>query len=221
GPSVGDLYPGTIMALAIVSAIFNARATGQGQFVDVAMYDALMMLAEASVYRYSYRGIVTRPMGNSHAQLAPFDIYPTSDGHCAIAAPGPDHWAILCGLMGRPELIDDDRTRSNKDRVQHPELVRSVMTEWTSTRTTSEVVEILGGYVPVGPVHDAPALFDDPHVRAREMLVAVPHPGMSRPGVLPNIAMKFSETPGGVYRRPPLLGEHNEEILSGIEEAES
>lgn len=217
GPSVGDLYPGTVMALAIVSALLHARATGEGQFVDVAMTDALMMLAEATVYRYSYRGIVTKPVGNSHPQLSPFDIYPTRDGSCAIAAPGPEHWAVLCGLIGRPDLIDDDRTRSSRDRVANPAFVRELMCAWTSERTTAEVVELLGGFVPVGPVNDAPALFASPHVHARQMLVAVEHPGMPRPAVLPNTAMRFSETPAGIYRRPPKLGEHNGEVVAELD----
>ncbi len=216
GPSVGDLYPGTVAALAIVSALFHARSTGEGQFVDVAMCDALMMLAEAAVYRYSYRGIVTKPMGNSHAQLSPFDIYATADGNCAIAAPGPEHWAVLCGLIGRTDLIDDDRTRSSRDRIKHPDLIREVIGGWAAERTTAEIVEVLGGLVPVGPVNNAPALFADPHVRAREMLVAVEHPGSPRPVVLPNTAMRFSETPAGIYRRPPKLGEHNQEILAEL-----
>lgn len=213
GPSIGDLYPGTVAALAIVSALFHARQTGAGQFVDVAMVDAVMALAEAAIYRYSYRGVVTVPMGNSHPQLAPFDIYPTADGHCAIATPGPSHWALLCAIMDRTDLIHDERTTSSRERVQNAELVRSVVSEWTSARTTAEVVQALGGTVPVGPVNDAAALFADPHLRARKMLVAVDHPGSPRPGVLPGSAMKFTATPAGVYRRPPRLGEHNEEIL--------
>jgi crotonobetainyl-CoA:carnitine CoA-transferase CaiB-like acyl-CoA transferase len=216
GPSVGDLYPGTVAALAIVSALFHARATGQGQFVDVAMCDALMMLAEAAVYRYSYRGVVTTPKGNSHTQLSPFDIYKTADGYCAIAAPGPAHWAVLCGLIGRVDLIDDDRTRSSRDRVEHPDLIREVLGGWAATKTNAEIVDLLGGLVPVGPVNNAPALFASPHVRARDMLVAVEHPGSPRPVVLPNTAMRFSETPAGIYRRPPKLGEHNEEILAEL-----
>jgi crotonobetainyl-CoA:carnitine CoA-transferase CaiB-like acyl-CoA transferase len=217
GPSIGDLYPGTLAALAIVSALFHARTTGEGQFVDVAMVDAVMALAEAAIYRYSYRGIVTRPMGNSHPQLSPFDMYPTKDGHCAIAAPGPGHWALLCAIMDRPDLIYDERTTSSRERVENAAFVRSVISAWTSARTTAEVVAALGGRVPVGPVHDAPGLFADPHVRAREMLVAVEHPGSPRPGVLPGSAIKFTATPAGIYRRPPRLGEHTEEVLGELD----
>jgi crotonobetainyl-CoA:carnitine CoA-transferase CaiB-like acyl-CoA transferase len=75
------------------------------------------------------------------------------------------------------------------------------------------VVEVLAGTVPVGPVNDAAAIFADPHVRARDVLVAVEHPGSSRPVVLPNSPIHMTATPPGVYRRPPLLGEHNSELL--------
>lgn len=220
GPSIGDLYPGTMAALGIVAALLHAKTTGQGQFVDVSMYDALVALCEAAVYRYSYRGIVTKPAGNSHPQLSPFDIYPTADGHCAIAAPTPNHWALLCAFMGRPELIHDARTESNNDRVANQEFVREVLTGWTSAYTTAELVELLGGKVPVGPVNDAAALFADPHLAARQMLVAVDHPGSARPVVLPNSPIKYSETPGGVYRRAPRLGEHNADVLAELDRQE-
>ena len=221
GPSVGDLYPGTMAALGIVAALLHAKTTGRGQFVDVSMYDALVALCEAAIYRYSYRGIVTKPAGNSHPQLTPFDIYPTADGHCAIAAPTPNHWALLCAFMDRPDLIHDARTESNNDRVANQEFVREVMTNWTRTQTTAELVELLGGKVPAGPVNDAAALFADPHLRAREMLVAVDHPGSARPVVLPNSPIKYSETPSGVYRRAPKLGEHNAEILRELNKEQS
>jgi crotonobetainyl-CoA:carnitine CoA-transferase CaiB-like acyl-CoA transferase len=221
GASVGDLFPGAISALGIVAALLHARATGEGQFMDVCMVDAVMAFCEAAVYRYSYAGTVTKPLGNSHPQLSPFDIYPTKDGACAIAAPTPNHWALLAALIDRPDLIDDDRTRSNRDRVANAAFVREVMTGWTSRHTTAEVVEILGGRVPVGPVNDAAGLFADPHLRARQMLVAVDHPGSGRPVVLPNSPIRYTATPAGIYRRPPKLGEHNIEVLAEIADRES
>lgn len=220
GPSIGDLYPATVAALGIVSAVLHARQSGEGQFVDVAMYDALVALCEAAIYRYSYTGFVTRPTGNSHPQLTPFDIYPTSNGACAIAAPTPNHWEILCELMGRPDLIDDDRTRTNRERVANAAFVRQTMSAWTSARTTEEIVDLLAGRVPVGPVHDAPDLFADAHLRARGMLVAVDQPGSSRPVVFPNSPIRFGATPAGVWRRAPKLGEHTAEVLAELESEE-
>src|SRR5438309_205401 len=140
GPSVGDLYPATVAALGICAAIVHARETGRGQFVDVAMYDSLIALCEAAVYRFSYTGQIAGPTGNSHPVLTPFDIYPTADGACAIAAPTTNHWEILCRLMGREDLLDDERTKTNRERVANAGCVRETMCAWTSARQTAEVV---------------------------------------------------------------------------------
>jgi crotonobetainyl-CoA:carnitine CoA-transferase CaiB-like acyl-CoA transferase len=89
GASVGDLFPGTLAALGLVSALLSARASGRGQFVDVAMYDAVLSLCENIVYKYAADGTVERPKGEGHPVLAPFDVYETADGAAAIAAPEP------------------------------------------------------------------------------------------------------------------------------------
>lgn len=221
GASVGDLYPGTMAALGIVSALLHAKLTGEGQFLDVSMYDAITALCEAAVYRYTYAGIVTKPTGNSHPQLTPFDVYPTADGFCAIAAPTQNHWALLCAAIERADLIHDPRTFSNKDRVQNAGFVKETVGAWTAARTTAQVVAELSGSVPVGPVNNAEALFNDPHLKARNMLVAVDHPGSPRPVVLPNSPIHFSATPSGIYRRPPKLGEHNDEVFAELRSQEN
>jgi crotonobetainyl-CoA:carnitine CoA-transferase CaiB-like acyl-CoA transferase len=216
GASVGDLYPATLAALGIAAALLHAARTGQGQFLDVAMYDGVLALCETIVYRYSYTGQVARPNGNGHPSLMPFDVFPTADGACAVAAPTEKHWARLCEVIGRPDLVDDDRTRTTRERVANATLVRGVVSAWTSARTTAEVVGALGGRVPVGPVQTADAIFDDPHVAARGMLVEVPQPDGSRPVVLPAPPIKLAGTPAGVYRRPPRLGEHTAEVLAEV-----
>ena len=216
GPSVGDIYPATLAAVGINAALVHAARTGEGQFLDVAMYDAVLALCEAIVYRYSYTGQVSRPTGNGHPALTPFDLFPTADGACAIAAPTDNHWALLCEIIDRPELIDDDRTRTNRERVANAGFVRGMLSDWTSPRTTAEIVATLAGRVPVGPVQTADDIFADPHVEARSMLVEVPQPDGSRPVVLPGSPIKLTATPAGVYRRPPRLGEHTAEVLAEV-----
>jgi crotonobetainyl-CoA:carnitine CoA-transferase CaiB-like acyl-CoA transferase len=216
GPSVGDIYPATLAALGVCAALVHAGRTGEGQFLDVAMYDGVLALCEAIVYRYSYTGQVSRPTGNGHPALVPFDLFPTADGACAIAAPTEKHWALLCDVIGRPDLVDSDRTRTNRERVANAAFVREVLSAWTSTHTSAEIVAILGGRVPVGPVQAADAVFADPHVDARAMLVEVPQPDGSRPVVLPGSPIKLTATPAGVYRRPPRLGEHTAEVLAEV-----
>ena len=131
----------------------------------------------------------------------------------------PRYWERLCRLMQREDLLVDERTLTNRERVANADFVRREMTAWTTKHTTAELVALLGGQVPVGPVNDAAALFDDPHVEARRMLVAVEHPGAQRPVVFPDTPLRLTATPAGIYRRAPRLGEHTHEILAELEEA--
>lgn len=213
GPGIGDIYPGTLAALGVVSAIHSARVTGKGQFLDVAMYDAILTLCENVVYTYSRTGTVREPQGNGTPVLCPFDIFSTRDGAVAIAAPGENHWGLLCNAMDRPELIADERCRTNPRRVANSELVRGIVSAWTGSLMTREVVAVLGGKVPVGPVNNAKDIFEDPHPRVRNMLVEVEQPG-NPPLVIAGCPIKFTETPSGIYARAPRLGEHNEEVFA-------
>lgn len=217
GPSVGDLYPATMLVGAILAALHHSQRTGEGQFVDISMMDSLMALCESMTWRYSYTGEVQAPRGGEHASLCPFELYDTSDGQVAIAAPLDKQWNELCRIIDRADMIGDDRYRSARLRVMHREEVRVAITEWTHTRTKAGVVTVLGGRVPCGPVNDARDLAADPHVEARAMYVAIDHPGSDRPVLTPNTPVRFSATQGGVYRSAPRLDEHREEILSELE----
>jgi len=223
GASIGDIFPGTLMALGLVSAVHSARRTGVGQFVDVSMYDAVLSLAETVVSNYSYNGKVLGPRGSGHPYLSPFDVYETSDGAVAIAAPTPNQWEAMCTAMGRPDLITDERTSHTLKRSANRDFTNQVVREWTTRLTKKEVVNALGGIVPVGPVNTAEDIFRDPHTRARGLLVKVELPGDNGTVQYAATPIKFTETEAGIYRRPPRLGEHSEEILRelGIERNET
>ena len=214
GASIGDLFPATLAALGIVAAIHAARRSGVGQFLDVAMYDALLSLCESVIYYYSYERRVLGPRSTGHPSLCPFDVFATSDGAVAIAAPTDKHWKLLCEAIGRPELAADARYDHNDKRVASADEVRRLITAWTGRHTRREVVAALGGKVPVGPVNTAKDIFEDPHARARGMLVEVEQPGKNAPVVLAGPAIKLAATPAAVYRRPPRLGEHTAEVLA-------
>jgi crotonobetainyl-CoA:carnitine CoA-transferase CaiB-like acyl-CoA transferase len=219
GPGVGDIYPAALAALGIVAAVRHAERTGQGQLVDVGMVDAVLSMCERIVYQFSYGGQVPGPEGNAHPMLCPFENFPTSDGWITIAAPGDAHWELLCRIMGRPELAADERFRTGRDRVRNAAETRRAVSAWTAGRTTREAIAALGGQVPAGPVQTVRDIFADPHARSRAMLVEVEHAGCERPVTYAGLPIKLTATPGGVYRRPPRLGEHTAEILAelGIE----
>jgi crotonobetainyl-CoA:carnitine CoA-transferase CaiB-like acyl-CoA transferase len=218
GSSVGDIFPGTLMALGVVSAVHAAKRTGQGQFLDVSMVDAVLALCETIVVNYSYAKRTLGARGSGHPSLCPFDVYETSDGAVAIAAPMENHWGALCTIVGRPDLVSDERTKDVGRRSANRDFVNGILLAWTRTKTKREVVELLGGQVPVGPVNTAPDLFADPHVAARDMLAEMELPGENHRVVVANTPIKFTTTPAGVYRRPPLLGEHTEEVLAEARE---
>ncbi len=180
------------------------------------MYDAILAMCEAAIYTYSRGGVIRGPEGNGNPVLCPFDIFRTRDGAIAIAAPNENQWRPLCEAMQRPDLIADDRCRSNPRRVANSALVRGVISSWTQSRTTREVLAILGGKVPTGPVNTARDIFEDPHPRIRKMLVEIDQPGNNPPLTVAGCPIKFTETPSGIYARPPRLGEHSAEILAEV-----
>ena len=110
--------------------------SGRGQFVDVAMYDALVAMCEETVYRWSHWGRHDVPHGNEHPIHLPFGMFATADGAVALAAP-TNHWPILCEVMERPDLIDDERTCDNRARNKNRAMVLEIIEGWLAERTTA------------------------------------------------------------------------------------
>jgi crotonobetainyl-CoA:carnitine CoA-transferase CaiB-like acyl-CoA transferase len=221
GPSIGDLYSGSVAAIGVLAALLHARLTGEGQFVDVAMYDAVLSLCENAVVQHSYTGEVPGPAGNGHPGIPAFEIFPTSDGHCAVGATTDESFRQLCELLGTPQLVFDSRFETFTARMTNRAALTKELGQITVTKTTEEMVAALGGHVPVGPVNDMAAIFADPHVEAREMLVTLEQPDGSRPVQLAGQPIKMTRSATTPTRRPPRLNEHRAEILgeSGIEVA--
>jgi len=214
GPAVGDIVPGMITALGIVSAVYRASRTGRGQFVDVAMYDTVLALCEQIVYRYYYLGEVTEPSGNGHPFLCPFDVFPTNDGAVAICAPLDHLWQELCRCMGRPDLAADETLIKAANRARNCARVRAEITAWTTARSKAEVVAALAGAIPCGPVNSIADIAADPHVAARAMLPELDQPGLDRKVRVPSSPIKMTETPAGPRGRAPLLGEDTDAVLA-------
>jgi formyl-CoA transferase len=207
GPGIGDLFPGTLLAVGILAALHHRTTTGQGQFVDVAMYDAVLSMCERIVHQHSYTGAIPVQQGNSHPLFCPFDILPTADGWIALAVT-ENQWPIVANAMGRPDMATDERYSTNLQRKLHSAEVLGALTDWLSGLTTKEVVDLLGGRVPIGPVNTVADIFADPHVAARRMLVQVEQPGSQRPVTVAGQPIKFTATPAEVAGRAPILGEH-------------
>ncbi|MDR2154626.1 MAG: CoA transferase [Burkholderiaceae bacterium] len=216
GPGVGDLIPAMFLAFGIAAACLRAQRTGQGQFVDVGMVDAVLAVCERSVFQYSVTGRAPRPEGNGHPLLCPFGLFPARDGYVSLGVPNDRFWVPLVERMGRPDLATDPRYASNEARVAHRDEVDALVAAWTELYTKAQLSAMLGGDIPYGPVFDAADIFADPHFRQRQMLVDVEQPGAERALTVADTPIHMSATPGGVRRRAPLTGEHTEELLRGF-----
>lgn len=209
--AISDMYPGTLMALGLLAAVHQARSTGVGEFFDVAMYDASMTLLRANIAAYGLTKKLAKP---GIRALVPFGLFPASDGRVAIAAPVENHWVHLCTAMGRNDLISDERTSSNRRRAANKEFADAQVAAWTSNLSKQEIVGVLGGKVPVGPANTLAEVFEDPHVAAREILESYQPPGDNPELSLAGSPIKFMNSPTGLYQAPPLLGEHQAEVMA-------
>lgn len=216
GPGVGDIVPAIMCAFGVMAAVYRAKETGKGQFVDVSMVDTVLALCERLVYQYSYQKKIPGPEGQRHPFLTPFGIVPCKDGHITLACHTDALWTRLCGLIGRPEMATDPGLKTEEARREHSDLVYDVVGEFTRKRTKRELLERLGGEVPFSPVYNIADIAADPHFAAREMLVELDQPGANRRLAVAGVPVKMTETPGGVRRRAPLLSEHAGEVLAGI-----
>ena len=209
--AIADIYPGTLMALGLLAAVHRARRTGQGEFLDVAMYDSVMTLMKTNIATYGLTGMEPKP---GRRAMAPFGLFPASDGRIAIAAPVERHWADLCEAMDRMDLATDDRTRTNRRRVQNVEFTNAQVAAWSSNLSKREIVDLLGGKVPVGPANTLAEVLADPHVEARRMIERYDYPGSEPGGTFTASPIKFLNAPTRLYQRPPTHGEHTDEVLA-------
>ncbi len=145
GPGVGDIFPGSLLAFAVVAALRHAERTGSGQQVEVAMYDAIVALCERAVYQYGYTGRSPSGEGPTHPFLAPFGMFPASDGWISLAAQNDNFWNVLVEIMGQPELKTQPGFSTKLERTENRERVNELVREWTRNQSKAELKRLLGG----------------------------------------------------------------------------
>lgn len=207
GPGIGDIVPGMMLAFGVVAAVHHARRTGQGQFVDVAMTDAVLAVCERMVWQHSTEGVIPGPEGNHHPFLCPFGMFPVADGFVTVAAQQDAFFAVLVGALGAEWINRDPRFSTRQDRMKNRQALIDVLGRETIKFTKAELTDRLGGKIPFGPVMNIAEIERDQHFIAREMIVEVDDPGKV-PIRIAGVPVKMSLTPGAVKRRAPLLGEH-------------
>jgi crotonobetainyl-CoA:carnitine CoA-transferase CaiB-like acyl-CoA transferase len=207
GPGVGDIVPGMMLAFGVLAAVHHARRTGQGQFVDISMVDAMLAVCERMVWQHSVQGLTPGPEGNHHPFLCPFGMFPAADGFITVGAQQDSFFEVLCQAIDADPLLADPRFKTSGERSANRQALIEALSDHTRRFTKAELMTRLGGRIPFGPVMNIAEIELDPHFAAREMIVEVEQPGSS-PIRIAGVPIKMTRTPGRVGQRAPLLGEH-------------
>jgi crotonobetainyl-CoA:carnitine CoA-transferase CaiB-like acyl-CoA transferase len=216
--AMADTFAGLYGAIAALTALRAAEAEGgAGQVIDLSLIEPILAMLGPKAAEHRLAGATTPRLGSRCNIQAPRDVYRTSDGKYVALSTGTQAMAErLFRALGRPELNDDPRFRTNADRLAHRDEVEAIVAEFIAARTQAEALAFFeAAEVTVGPVCDEADLADDPYVAEREVLIEVPDVAA---GSLPmhNIVPRFSATPGALRRPAPALGEHNREILHAL-----
>jgi len=217
GQSISDYYAGMLCAFSIVSALHYRQRTGKGQRIDLALLDSLLVALDNLGERYTVGGELLTRAGNVSFGGSSSGVYPTTDGHVAIAAGASDAvWRRFCEIIGRSDLSRDPGFSTAAARRDRRDQIAAIIQGWTSARPKAEVVRTLAtAGVPAAPVNNVAEMVADPQVQAREMFVELDHPTYG-PLKTTGTPLKLSETPGRVRWLAPLPGEHNEQVFVGL-----
>lgn len=213
GVPVSDLSAGLFCAVGILSALHARERTGEGQRIDTSLWEGALALSIWETAELWATGKPPRPLGSAHRLSAPYQALRTADGHIVVGGNNQKLWERLCGVIGREDLPGDPRFATNADRMANRPALEAELERALAARGTHEWVDaLLAAGVPAGPIHDYAEVVEDPHTKAREMVVELEHPEAGTVYGL-GIPVKLSATPGSIRLPAPLLGEHNDEIL--------
>jgi formyl-CoA transferase len=213
GISIGDSLAATFACIGALTALHHRHKTGRGQVVDSAIYEAVLNMMESLVTEYDKVGFIRERTGAILPNVAPSNVYKTSDGLVLIAANQDTVFSRLAEAIGQPGLATDPRYATHGARGANQQELDAMVERWTQSLTTREVLDHMDQHgVPAGLIYRAPEMLEDPHFKARDAIVTVPHPDFGDLR-MQNVAPKLSETPGGVHSPSPDLGQHNDEIF--------
>ena len=222
GIAIGDLLAGIFAAQGILLALLERERSGRGQRVHTSLLEAMVGVLSWGAGMYFESGVAPGPSGQHHPLSSPYGRFRVGERWLNIAAANDAIWERLARAVGRPDWRADPRFADVLARVRHrAELTRELEAALAGASVEHWVELLNAAGVPAGPVLDVAEVFADPQVLAREMLVELSHPELGR-FFTTGIPVKLERTPGRIERRPPLHGEHSEEVLLefGVERAE-
>jgi formyl-CoA transferase len=216
GVAISDLFTGVYAALAIVTALYHKQRTGEGQHLDLALLDVMVSNLANLNTSYLATGSVPQRTGNAHANIVPYQTFACADGHIVVAVGNDGQFQKFCDVLGAPALATDARFATNPERVRNRELLVPLLAERLAARPRSAWIDALEAVsVPCAPINALDEVFENPQVKARGLRIDLPHPlaGIVK---LVGSPLKMGATPPVYNLPPPLLGEHNQELLEDL-----
>lgn len=215
GLSFGDLAASLFTAVGINAALFDRERSGLGQKIDVAMLDCQVALLENALVRFQVDGASPKPLGHRHPTITPFQAVRAKDAYIVIAVGNEVLWRRFCETVGHPELTEDVRFSTNRDRCEHVEALDILLTDIFRKKDAAEWLDLLEkARIPSAPINDVERVMQDPQVVARDMIVELDDPQLGPVKVAGN-PVKMSHVPeDGKRGVVPKVGEHTEELLS-------
>lgn len=213
GTIIGDLAASLYAAIGTLAALRDAERTGHGQFVDISQQDSVLSMTENAVVNYTCTGTVAGPLGNDHPFVRPYGRFECADGHVFFGAYTNKFWREACFAFGEPALVDDPAIDTMEKRFEdetYNRKIKPIIERWFRNRSKTELEAIAGDRFPLSPIKTIDEVINDPHVRAREMIVPA-HFGQSTFEVFGS-PIKLSRGQPEVSSKVPFLGEHNRQV---------
>jgi crotonobetainyl-CoA:carnitine CoA-transferase CaiB-like acyl-CoA transferase len=214
GLAVADLTTGMYSAIAILAALRHRDATGEGQHIDMALFDTQFGWLANQAQNYLVGGRAPGRTGNTHPNLVPYQVFATATKPMIVAVGNDGQFRRFAGVLGHAEWADDPRFARNRDRVANRNVLVAAIEAVLATRDADAWVPVIeAAGIPVGPVNSLDQAFADPQVAARGLVVELPHPVA---GTVATVAqpIRFSKTPAEYRSAPPLVGEHSRALLA-------
>lgn len=218
GISLGDSLAGMFAALGVLMALYNRDVHGgSGQIIDTALYEAVFAVLEATLTEYDRTGYERTRTGTLLPGFAPSNLYPCKNGQWIVIAANTDGLFMrLCTLMEREDLRTDERFATQVARAENREEIDAIVSDWTARYELSDLLpRVEAATIPAGPVFSIADIVDDPHFRARDMLLSL-HDRVLGELKVPGIVPKLSATPGAARWLGPDIGAHNQQVYAEL-----
>ncbi len=216
GVAVADIFTGLYAANAIQAALLERVRSGEGQHIDLALFDVQAAVLANQATNYLIGGVVPQRLGNAHPNIVPYQAFSTADGFIILAVGNDNQFKKFCTAAAAPELADDQRFTTNALRVKNRTAVCARVAQLMATKSSGLWLEELAeAGVPCGPINSIAQVFNDPQLLQRGMRLTVEHPSAGQIDVAGS-PMHFSRTPSQAEKAPPLLGEDTNHVLAEV-----